>query len=270
MLDEILVCLDGSPLAEKILPLAQGIARAKGATVILLRVLGNSEELSAEESYMRERACVLRAPIRFLISPDPATAIIEELEKNPRAMPALTTHGRTTWREALLGSVALKVIRGARRPVLLYRVRSDNLATPTKITSLVVALDGSEFSEKIVPSAVAMAKVLTSRIMLVQALLVEASAAMRARLPSSDFLEYSYLKAKAAEIKKRYQIEPAWDVLHGEAGDAICRYLNGMEDTLLAMTSHVRGGVERAFLGSVAAACIRKAGVPMLIYWPDE
>jgi nucleotide-binding universal stress UspA family protein len=157
MFDEILVCLDGSPLAEKILPLAQGIASGKGSTVVLLRVLGSSEELSAEESYMRERAGVLRAPMRFLISPDPATAIIEELEKNPRAMAALTTHGRTAWGEALLGSVALKVIRGARRPVLLYRARSDSSSAPAKITNLVVALDGSEFSEKIVPAAVAMA-----------------------------------------------------------------------------------------------------------------
>ena len=270
MFDEILVCLDGSPLAEKILPLAQGIASGKGSAVILLRVLGSSEELSAEESYMRERARVFGAPIRFLISPDPAIAIIEELDKNPRAIAALTTHGRTAWGEALLGSVALKVIRGARRPVLLYRARSDSLATPTKITTLVVALDRSEFSEKIVPSAVAMAKSLNSRIMLVQALPAESAHAARANLPLGDVLESSYLQAKAAEIKKRYQIEPTWDVLHGEAGDAICRYVNGMEETLLAMTSHARGGVERALLGSVAAACIRNAGVAMLIYWPDE
>jgi nucleotide-binding universal stress UspA family protein len=269
MFDEILVCLDGSLLAEKILPLAQGIASVKGSTIILLRVVGNSEELSAEESYMRERAGVFRAPIRFLISADPATAIIKALEKNPRALGALTTHGRTAWGEALLGSVALKVIRGARRPVLLYRARSDSLTTPTKITTLVVALDGSEFSEKIVPSAVAMAKSINSRIMLVQALPAE-SVRARANLPLGDVLESSYLQSKAAEIKKRYQIEPAWDVLHGEAGDAICRYVNGMENTLLAMTSHARGGLERAFLGSVAATCIRKTGVPMLIYWPDH
>ena len=31
MFDQILVCLDGSPLAEKILPLAQEIASGKGA-----------------------------------------------------------------------------------------------------------------------------------------------------------------------------------------------------------------------------------------------
>jgi nucleotide-binding universal stress UspA family protein len=269
MFDEILVCLDGSPLAEKILPLAQGIARGKGSTIILLRVVGNSEELSAEESYMGERAHVLHAPIRFLVSPDPATAIVEELRKNNRAMAALTTHGRTAWGEALLGSIALKVIRGARRPVLLYRPGPDNRATPTKIANLVVALDGSEFSEKIVPPGVQMAKSLNSRIMLVQALPADSAQAARAGLPLGDVLESAYLQTKAGEIKKKYKIEPSWDVLHGEAGDAICRYLNGMNDTLLAMTTHARGGFERALLGSVAAACIRKAGVPMLIYWPE-
>jgi nucleotide-binding universal stress UspA family protein len=71
MFDEILVCLDGSPVAEKILPLAQQIALAKKARVILLRVVGDSNELSAEENYMRERARLFRAPIRFVVSSDP-------------------------------------------------------------------------------------------------------------------------------------------------------------------------------------------------------
>jgi nucleotide-binding universal stress UspA family protein len=106
---------------------------------------------------------------------------------------------------------------------------------------------------------------------LVQARTVaEGSGAAGANLPNRDILESSYLQAKAAEIKKKYQIEPAWDALHGEAGDAICRYVNGMQNTMLAMTSHARGGLERALLGSIAATCIRKARVPMLIYWPDH
>src|SRR5215475_6644031 len=261
MFDKILVCLDGSPLAEKILPLAQTIAGSKGARVVLLRVVENSEELLAEESYMRARASVFGASIRFLISPDPATGIVEELEKNPGAMAAMTTHGRTAWGEALMGSVALKVIRGARRPVLLYRARPDSSAVPATISTLIVTVDGSEFSEKIIPAAVGMSKSLNSRITLVQALPAQTAQAARDNVPSGDVLESSYLQTMAAQIKKRYQIEPSWDVLHGEAGDAICRYVNGMENTLLAITAHARGGVERVVFGSVAAACIRKAEV---------
>lgn len=270
MFDQILVCLDGSSLAEKVLPLAQEVASAKGSAMVLLRVVGNNDELSAEESYMRERARTFQASMRFLISPDPATAIVEELEKNHQAIPALTTHGRSAWGEALLGSVALKVIRGAKRPVLLYRARSDGPNAPAKISNLVVALDRSEFSEKIVPPAVKLAMSLQSQVTLIQALPVEGVRATRPDLPLGDVLESSYLQSKAAQINQKYQITPGWEVLHGEAGDAICRYVNGMPNTMLAMTSHARGGLERAVLGSVAAACIRKAGVPMLIYWPDR
>jgi nucleotide-binding universal stress UspA family protein len=43
-----------------------------------------------------------------------------------------------------------------------------------------------------------------------------------------------------------------------------------MPNTLLAMTTHARAGIERAILGSVAAACVRRANVPLLLYWPHD
>lgn len=269
MFDKIFVCLDGSPLAEKILPLAQNIAKTKGATLELLRVVEDSKELSMEEGYMRERATLFGAQIRFLVSPDPAAAIVEELAKNPHAMPAMTTHGRTAWAEALVGSVALSVLRGAKRPVLLHRPLPDHSAAPSKISTVAVALDGSEFSEKILPFAVEIAKPLSARLLLIQGLRQEVQAPALGWI-QGDVLESSYLHARAAEIKEKYRIDPDWDVLHGEATDAICRYLHGMPETLLAMTSHARSGLKRALLGSVAAACIRNAGAPILIYWPDH
>ena len=39
MFDEVIVCLDGSSLAEKIIPLARGIAAAKDGRLSLLRVV---------------------------------------------------------------------------------------------------------------------------------------------------------------------------------------------------------------------------------------
>ena len=61
-----------------------------------------------------------------------------------------------------------------------------------------------------------------------------------------------------------------WEVLHGDPADAICRYVQGMPDTLLARTMHARRAVERAVLGSVASYYVRHAGVPMLLYWPQQ
>src|SRR3989304_23797 len=95
MFDEILACLDGSPLAQKILPLP---------------------------------------------------------------------HGRTAWAEAIVGSVALRVIQGSSRPVILYRAFSGDGETPKRISTLVLALDGSEFAERMIPIAAEMAQALAARL----------------------------------------------------------------------------------------------------------
>jgi len=241
-----------------------------GAKLAVLRVVLDADELAAEESYMRERACAFGAQMRFLVSNDPASAIIAELERRPGAIPAMTTHGRTAWAEALLGSVALNVIRGAGRPVLLYRPRPEGLPTPAKISTLVVALDGGKFAEKMLPIAIEMSKSLNSKLMLVQVLPTVSPLSATPKPPQGDILESSYLHSKVAEIKKGHDIEPDWDVLHGEPADAICRYVSGMRDAMLAMTSHARRGLKRAFFGSVAAQCVRTTELPILIHWPKN
>jgi nucleotide-binding universal stress UspA family protein len=230
MIDEILVCLDGSAWAERTLPLAKGIARAAGARLTFLRIVEDTDELAAEENYMRDEAGRFGAQVRFVVSHDPAGAIQEELKEHSGAIAVMTTHGRTAWAEAILGSVALKLIRTSRRPVILCRPLRHDRELPTKISTILLALDGSDFSEQMIPFAVEMARSLKARLQLIQAL----------------------------------PLHP------GEPAEAICRYVDGMAETMLALTSHARGGLERAIFGSVAAACVRNAGVPILIYWPPS
>ena len=268
MFDEIIVCLDGSPLAETILPLARGLAAQAGARLTALRVVVGGEEMATEESYLRDCVRAYGAQMKFLTSADPAEAIIAELERTPGAIAAMTTHGRTAWAEAVLGSVALNVIQNAGRPVIVYRSQVTDQKAPNTIRTIAVALDSGEFSERIIPTAVELAKAIDAKLMLIQVLPAEFSKSTAPGAPPGDILESSYLHAKAAGIEKEYGIEPSWDILHGEPGNAIYRYVNGMPETLLAMTSRARSGVKRAVLGSTAATCVRNAGVPMLIYCP--
>jgi len=270
MIDEILVCLDGSSWAEKILPLARGIARAARAQLTFLRVVEDTDELAAEENYMREEAGRFGAQVRFVVSPDAAGAIQEELQGHPGAIAVMTTHGRTAWTEAILGSIALKLVRTSRRPVILCRPLRHDRDLPKKISTILVALDGSEFSERMIPFAVEMARALSARLQLIQALPLHSQIPQMPGQARSDVLESSYLHRKAAEIKSTLAIECEFEVIHGEPAEAICRYVDGMPETMLALTSHGRGGLERAIFGSVAAACVRNAGVPILIYWPPS
>jgi nucleotide-binding universal stress UspA family protein len=270
MLDEVFACLDGSALAETILPLAQGLAAAAGARLTLLRVVADQDEITAEGSELLDCARRCRAQPKFLIAPDPAHAIANELESRPGALATMTTHGRTAWMEALMGSVALNIIQRSGRPVIVYRSQGTDQKSPGSIRTIAVALDGGVFSERIIPPAVELAKAIGATLMLLQVLPAGFSNSNVPNVPAGDIIESSYLRAKAAEIEKAYGIESNWDVLHGEPGDAISRYVAGLSSTLLAMTSHARSGLQKAILGSVAAKCIRKSGAPVLIYWPKS
>ena len=270
MFDEILACLDGSSLAEKILPLARAIVTANRGKLTLLRVVADVDELSAEEKYLRDCARQYCAQLSFPVCGDPASAIAAELANNPNAIAALTTHGRTAWAEAILGSVALSVLRQSTRPVLLFRPLENNGEAPKRITTVAVALDGNEFSEKIIPYAVEAAISLSAKLVLIQALPIRPPLPPLAQHERTDIVESSYVHRKANEIKSAHGISAQWEVLHGEPADAICRYLNGTPETLLAMTTHGRGGLGRALLGSVTPACVRRAGVPLLLLWTHQ
>jgi nucleotide-binding universal stress UspA family protein len=200
------------------------------------------------------------------VSGDPARAIIDELAKSPRARAMMTAHGRTAWAEAVLGSVALRVLRGSLQPLIIYHPIDSHAEAPKKISTVAIALDGSAFAERIIPFAVELAKSLAAGLTLIQALPVRSPAPAEQR--RFDIVESSYLHWQAREIQKIYGVDTQWDVLHGDAADAICRHVEGMPETMLAMTSHGRGGLERAVLGSVAGTCIRRAGRPLLLHWP--
>lgn len=268
MFDQILACLDGSPLAQKILPLAGGMTAAVGGALTLVRVVADADELSAEESELRQCARRFRADLRVVVAADPAAAIVGELEADPKAIAAMTTHGRTAWTEAILGSVALRVVQGSSRPVILYRPIAGADEAPKRISNVVLALDGSEFSERMTPFAAETAKAISARLTLVQALAPQPEIATPGETAKNDLLESSYVHGVARNIQCKYGIDCEWDVLHGDPADALCRYVKGMPETMLAITTHARGGVQRALLGSVSAACVRRAGVPILIYWP--
>jgi len=270
MIDEIIVCLDGSSMAETIAPIAQGIATVRAATLTVFRALRNPGEVATEEDYLRAAARRFGAQIRVAVSDDPAQAIIQELEKNPGAMAALTTHGRTALGEAILGSVAHRVLRGAERPIMLYCPLGSLAEAPKKITTLAVALDGSEFAETIIPFAAEMAQSLAARLTLLQDLALKSPLPPLPQHKKADLLEASYLHRQAERIKKTFGLDAQWEVLHGEAAEAICSYVSGMPDTMLAMTTHGRGALQRAVLGSVASECIRHAGRPLLLYWPRK
>lgn len=270
----VLACLDGSLFAEKIIPYARGIARPIGAQLTLLRVVEEESEFSAALSYVQGLAQRLGVEGQVkMVQLDSANTILEELRQNPKAIVAMTTHGRTALPHVLLGSVALKVIRESEAPVLVYRppvaaIPSD-ADTEVKITSVVVTLDGSEFSEAILPLAAEMAVSLKARPELVQVLELKDLDQVPKELRAVA-LESGYVYNQAEDVRRQYGLDASWEVLHGRPGDAICEYVQRRHDVILVMSTHARSGFNRVIFGSVTSECVRRAGVPVLVYRPHR
>jgi len=138
----ILVTLDGSTLAERILGPASDLAEASGARITLAHVVSSSAVLGARilpilpgdiravvekaHRYLQNIAAGLGdqgldVSVQVVEHEAPAAAIAKlgtELEAD---VVALATHGYGGFKRAILGSVADKVLRGSPLPLLLQR-----------------------------------------------------------------------------------------------------------------------------------------------------
>jgi len=140
MYKKILVPLDGSPLAEEVLPHAEALAKSEGAEIILLRVAvtparylfahnpaeGNNiikmiekeakDYMKAEVTKLQNEGIKVTGVTRDGAAPD---TILEVAEETNADVIAMSTHGRSGVQRWLMGSVAEKVVHHSHIPVML-------------------------------------------------------------------------------------------------------------------------------------------------------
>jgi nucleotide-binding universal stress UspA family protein len=139
-LERVIVPLDGSDLAEHILPHAVGLAKALDDEVILLRVYNprfpgstvRMHEVSqivhdAAENYLKDKVSELQAAGLTKVSYRvlrgiPAEQITDFAIETPNSLTAMCTHGRHGVGRWVLGSVTDAVIHCLEEPVLVVRV----------------------------------------------------------------------------------------------------------------------------------------------------
>ena len=145
IIDSIVVPLDGSPLAERILPTVSNWARALDVEVTLVRAFEfpasayygsegylpdydafREEARKEAAAYLKEKEeYLVREGVRtvsiFTIEGPAADEIINYAQTAPRAVIAMSTHGRSGVRRWILGSVTEKVVRHGGDPVLVVR-----------------------------------------------------------------------------------------------------------------------------------------------------
>ena len=158
MYEQLLVALDGSPAAERVLDHVMALASAFGSHVTLLRATVSPEMVLAEEgvgdattgqlaptidpepiinadadtavSYLSDVAARLRSRNVNVSMEHPggpaSQVIVERAAELGASLILMTTHGRSGLGRAIFGSVADDVLRHAPCPVLIVRIPHDD------------------------------------------------------------------------------------------------------------------------------------------------
>ncbi|MBI3002372.1 MAG: universal stress protein, partial [candidate division NC10 bacterium] len=282
----ILVPLDGSPLAETILPVAEEWAKEGEAEVLLLRSVqarparsGGEREARVRaveegEAYLKGIAARIERRglphVRWGVSEEEPAAAIAHAARDGVDLIAMATHGRGGLSRLLLGSVAEAVIRAAGVPVLL--IRGQSAWKPWATRKIVVPLDGSEASEEILPVVQRLAgpRVLTVLVVKVIDPLAVSAGEETVRRPD-EFMALQredaarYL-AKVMEPLRARGLRVECHVAVGRPAETIAAVAGREQADLIVMATHGRSGLSRVLLGSVAGGVLRNASVPVLLF----
>jgi nucleotide-binding universal stress UspA family protein len=297
MFTRILVALDGSKLAENVLPYVRTFAGALKAPVELLSVVESLDfARTMHAGHVRDFDPLIEAAAqegqRYLegitrsfsgteasYSVERGVAdkiIIDRAARDKDTLIAMATRGRSGIHRWLIGSVAEKVLRGASNPLLLVRGdeerKTDEAAS---LKSVVVPLDGSQLAESVLPRAIELANKLRLEIVLTRAYqlpLTTYTAPDAPYIPNSDALRTAvreeaeaYLEAKVSELKQNGLEKVSSTLLFGSGADEIIDLARTTPDNLIAMCTHGRSGVRRWALGSVTEKVVRHSGDPVLV-----
>ncbi len=294
MVEHILVPLDGSSLAERVLPHTVAAGLAMDARVTLLRAVARKPagfgsravdplnwhmRKSEAEAYMKEmaervRETGLTAEVR-LAEGRAASSIIDFAREEDVDLIIITTHGDSGLSPWNISSVVQKVILRAYTPVMLvraYQPVTDDL-TGLRYGRLLVPLDGSKRAECTLPWARELASHHDGRLILAhvvkkpevsrRAPLSEEEAELVERLTA---LNRENGQAYLDELRSRLDldVEPRL-LVSDDPAMALHSLADDEEVDLVVMAAHGYSGKRTWPYGSVALNFIVFGSEPLLI-----
>jgi len=294
MYERILVALDGSQFSEAILPYARFLSDKLKLDVELIHVIDSeiaapsssagqsryqdvmSAERKKSSDYLKKNAESFAASIRVdctVEQGNPAEVIVDRAAANSSMLIAMTTHGRSGLNRLWLGSVADKVLHAAVNPLLLVRagekVQTHGAATLKRI---MVPLDGSALGETVLPHAAELAQKMDLEIVLLRAFGVPTPVFAEDYGPYVEEIWAQieqeaklYLEDKARQLQAQGLAKVSTVATAGFAAERIIDLARQGPDSLVAMCTHGRSGMNRWVMGSVTDRVVRHGGDPVFI-----
>jgi nucleotide-binding universal stress UspA family protein len=297
MLHNILVPLDGSPVADLAIPHAAAIARRSGVGLHLVRVhvpviprLGPDAVASIQDPTLEEklidqsrewilaRAEAVRAetglPVTWTFHVGPIVdEIVAAARRHDPAIIVCTTHGSGGWLLHGWGSIAQELVRRAACPVLV--MSESAVQRGPDVRRLMLLLDGTERATAILPVARWMAKSFDAEIQLMQVApsvwpAVALADPIAAEADAFGIAEFSRrykdeIEKIATNLRSEGLRASSFVNVRDDVGDAIFERIDGYDPDMVAIATHGRG-IARILTGSMADRIVRKGSRPTLCY----
>jgi nucleotide-binding universal stress UspA family protein len=300
MFDNILVPLDGSQLANCVLPHAVTIARSFGSEIILLQMLEKKQGSSsaqlfdllnwqinkAKSSLYLEKMKVRLQELGILVQTATMEGLVADgITKFARTqgmkLIVLSSHGRNGLTQWGLSSITQKVILSAHTSLLIVRARqyednTDELLEGPLYQKILVALDGSQRAENVLPIVTQLAQFHKSQIHLVQ--VIQTPEMARQMPPSAEDVDLSnrvvQRNREEAErylehVKSRSYLDSIAVQAHLLTSDnatvALHQLVEQEQIDMIALSAHGYSGNHQWPYGSMVNNFILYGKVPLLI-----
>jgi nucleotide-binding universal stress UspA family protein len=295
-----LVPLDGSHLAESVLPAVEQLARHFQPRVLLLHIMEQhppatihgerhladiaeaKEYLGAIAARLRSSGAAVETHVHGPGTGDVARSIFEHAQELDANLVILCTHGSSGLRGILFGSIAQQVLQHGTRSVLLIPPAEAERQPAFDLRRVLVPLDGTAAHEPALPAASAMARAFGAELHLllviptlgtlsderaVPGLLMPQT--MRAILDLAEQGAVDYLEQVLAQYRAEGLTVTA-EVLRGDAVAAVLDLAERFDADLIVMASHGRTGLDALLAGSVAPRVAGRAFRPLLLVRAGE
>lgn len=273
MFGDVLVPLDGSELSARALVPGAAVARANDSA---LRVVSYTSAWNHDQLLEAvERQCSTLDVPKLSVSVEPAgPGVVERLaelvEARPSSLVVMSTIGRGST-GALLGSVAEGVLERTFGPAILVGPECVTRGFEVGGTIL-VGLDGSSYSESILPVVESWAIGLDYEIEIVSVLDPdEVMAATGSGTVPLGGIETGYVHNRARDAAQVIGRAVDFDVLHDpNPARALVEHAASQRSAMIAVATHGRSGLARLVMGSVSMHVVHRAPCPVLAIRPPD
>jgi nucleotide-binding universal stress UspA family protein len=294
MFQRILLPLDGSVLAECVLPHAAALARAYDSELFLLRVQDSSAAITrprpvdpldwqirkAEaETYLQEIAGRLKnlgLNVQYdLLEGRAAESIITYAHNQDSDLILMSSHGQSGLSPWNVSSVVQQVILRAKRSVMIVRAYEPVVEDMASFCyrRILLALDGSQRAESVLPTAESLARANESQIVIAH--VVRRPEIIRRTPPSQEELDLAAqlternreeMSRYLTELQARLDVRVETRILVSDKLTGTLHTLVEDEDVdLVILSAHGYSGESRFPFGGVVISFIDYGITPLLI-----